>query len=310
MFIKKDLRKIPKILEDAVECIVNGKAAADDDDDDDETTPAQKRCKVVEPLSELRLGRRQQEFKGNLQILCQPQYLPKLQNLQSLNLYDCAISSLQNIGIFGDCPSLEILNLGRNPIQNIPDELAKIQSLKQIWLDDCQIQGSLPVCFTKLPLLEILRMPNNAITDVPPEINRLEKLKVLCLDRNKLAALPDLSGLTQLKELLVRHNQLTTISNLPLHLELLHVSSNQLVDLEDLDCPFLTRLYANGNQLTRIPANLLTAGSSLQRLLISHNPITEVPDNFWTAPCEIVWQPNPHLKPPLMEDVEMEPAKE
>jgi Leucine-rich repeat (LRR) protein len=252
------------------------------------------------------LGRRKQEFKGSLQILCQPQYLPKLQNLHSLNLYDCAISNLDSIGIFGDCPSLEILNLGRNPLTSLPDELAQVTSLKQVWLDDCKITGSLPTSLLELPNLEILRMPNNSITEVTNDISKLQNLKVLCLDRNQLTDLPDLSEMSQLKELLVRHNQLKKLPCLPLSLQLLHVSSNQLVELT-MDCPALTHVYANGNQLTRLPANILTP--EIKRLVVSHNPITEVPDWFWTATCDIVWQPNPNLTPPVG-DVEMTPAKE
>ena len=309
MFIKKDLRKIPKILEDAIECIPTDR----DENEAGHQDHLSKRPKVQEPLSELRLGRRHQEFQGNLRILCQPHYLPKLQNLKSLNLYDCAISNLDSIGLLGNCPSLEILNLGRNPLTALPDEFAQVKSLKEVWLDDCKIKGSLPSALMELPKLEILRIPNNRIDHVPPEIRNLTSLKVLCLDRNQIAFLPDLDeALPKLQELLVRHNQLKTLPRLPSTLQLLHCSSNQLLTLRSnlaYDCPSLTKLYVNGNQLTSLPDTIVT--STLERLVVSHNPITEVPDSFWTTTtCDVVWKPNPNLTPPALEDEEMTPANE
>jgi Leucine-rich repeat (LRR) protein len=318
MFIKKDLRKIPKILDDAIECCpnkTNGKGSDIEDHRD-------KRTKVQAPLSELRLGRRKQEFNGTVQILCQPKYLPKLQNLQSLNLYDCAISNLDGIGTLSECPALEILNLGRNPLTHLPDELSQVQnSLTQIWLDDCQLSGPLPACLLELPNLEILRIPNNQITEVPANITqKLRNLKVLCLDRNQLTSVPDLSTLPKLEELLVRHNLLTQLMKLPTSLKLLHISSNQLTNLnslvEESHCPQLTHLFANSNQLASLPAGILLNHPLLQRLLVSHNPISKVPDEFWgtTTECQVVWKPNEHLVestvPEDEGDSEMPPATE
>lgn len=382
MFIKKDLRKIPKILEDAVDCIgrskTDGAQSADDDDhhatNGAATRPDPKRAKLQEPLKELRLGRRQQEFRGSLQILCQPEYLPKLLQLQSLNLYDCNISSIDGVGLFEGTPCLERLNLGRNPLERVPDELARVQSLKHVWMDDCRLRGSLPRPLLRLRNLESLRLPNNGITDIPLlgkhsddddaggddedgdlEVAPLLHLQILCLDRNELQTLPqDLRLWTpNLKELMVRHNKLEgpLRCQLPPTLQVLHVSSNHLTSLDALvdgaavergvggepsssvksssQCPHLTHLYANGNQLESLPDGILSRHPKLRRLLVSHNPpLSQVPDEFWdscggggdcdgdgqdvdmvpdrdeTSPSsssptvEIMWQPNPSLVPP------------
>ena len=177
MFIKKDLRKIPKILEDAVDCVVDEDASmlADStnnsittDCTDNRNRDNPKRTKVEEPLQELRLSRRSQEFRGTVQILCQPQYAPKLTALKSLNLYDCQISDLQGMGdMFATAsPSLETLNLGRNPLSQIPDDFSKMQSLKHVWMDDCRLEGTLPQPLMELQNLESLRLPNNKIAEV------------------------------------------------------------------------------------------------------------------------------------------------
>jgi Leucine-rich repeat (LRR) protein len=312
MFIKKDLRKIAKILEDAVECVPTDNKDNKDNDDDVDDPSRSKRPKIERPLQELRLGRRQQEFQGTVQILCQPKYLPKLQDLQSLNLYDCGIANLDSISVLGDCPNFEILNLGRNPLTTLPDELCKVTSLQQIWLDDCQLAGALSQCLLNLPNLSLLRAPHNHITEIPASIAQCTQLKILCLDRNELTSLPeDLPP--QLEELLVRHNQLTELpKSLPPSLRILHISSNQLTELNSVadNCKELTHVYANGNQLTTLPEGLFEA--PLQRLVVSHNPIASVPPVFWTqTECEIVWKPNPHLEPSSEEeDAAMPPATE
>ena len=315
MFIKKDLRKIPKILEDAIDCSTLG----DDNDDTDPSTmttePRHKRSKVETPLSTLRLGRRQQEFQGSVKILCQPRYLPKLQCLQNLNLYDCAISSLDGIGVLQACPKLEILNLGRNPLTTLPDELSALsQSLKHLWMDDCQLTGPLPPCIVELEQLQSLRASNNQLTHIPDSITQLKRLQVLCLDRNPLQSLPeDLYGLHRLEELYLRHVGLEQLPRrLPSRkLKILHLSSNPLVEVDSLvqgtpGLQELTQLYLNGCQLTRLPPGIVAQHPKLERLVISHNPpLLHAPIDVWHAirgkemvasTADILWQPNPQLK--------------
>eukprot|EP00934_Nitzschia_sp_Nitz4_P001637 Nitzschia sp. Nitz4//scaffold302_size22357//535//1593//NITZ4_008558-RA/size22357-processed-gene-0.10-mRNA-1//-1//CDS//3329547029//1637//frame0 len=320
MFIKKDLRKIPKILGDAIVC-------EDSVNDDDETVAVEhrdKRSKVQKPLTELRLGRRQQEFQGSIQILSQPKYIPKLQHLQKINLYDCALTNLDGVGLFGQCPQLAILNLGRNPLQSLPDELADLsKSLRELWLDDCQLSGALPNCITQLSQLQLLRVPHNQLASIPDSIAKLKQLKVLCLDRNPLdpGHLPDMSSMRSLQELHVRHTQLAQLPGLPASLQVLHVSSNPLTELwPDTDltpCPALTHLYINGCQLVSLPDGLLAEHTHLKRIVMSHNPqLRRVSSDLRCAleasesssfSVDIVWQPNPQL---LQQDEEDIPGRE
>jgi Leucine-rich repeat (LRR) protein len=325
MFIKKDLRKIPRIMEDAPDCPSPSSMDATNDELQQKQKHRDKRFKGESSLSELRLGRRHQEFQGSLQILCQPKYIPKMQNLKSLNLYDCGISNVDQIGLLAECPALELLNLGRNPLQELSPDLAKLQSLKHIWLDDCQLSGSIPTPLLELSQLETLRMPNNQITDIFG-IAKLSKLKLLCLDRNQLVALPnELGRLSELEELYVRHNELSALPSTTANaadddgtmttecfaalssLHILHLSSNQLTDIDAVaGCTALTHLYANANQLTAITDEFVAAllrSSTLRRLVVSHNPITSVSAAIWNwtitkdDDCEIVWHPNPDLTP-------------
>lgn len=353
MFVKKDLRKIPKILDDAVECPAgsnNNNYGNGNGNDNGNNEHRNKRSRVQEPLSELRLGRRKQEFQGKVKILCQPRYLSKLQNLQTLNMYDCAISNLDDMNNFlGQCPCIETINLGRNPLGMLQtDEFSQIVSLKRLWLDDCQITGMIPKSLFELPNLEELRMPNNHITEFPDPTTIStfsssstmmmisSKMKILCLDRNRITSIPStfLNHLEDLEELYVRHNELTELTSMPSNLRILQVSSNQLTDLNILVnemqqfIPGLETIIANGNQITHLPPNLFSKLKKLKRFVISHNPLESVPADFWhlqdsqssTSPssssssnCEIVWRPNELLSPPSSsgdEDTEMTPAME
>jgi hypothetical protein len=218
MFIKKDLRKIATILDDAVDCDTYEKENEDDENENeneannDDNKNNKKRIKREEPLKVLRLGRRKQEFNGTVKVLCEPLHIPKLKFLQTINLYECNISNLNGFGPMFNLasPNLETINLGRNPLTNdgIPKDFADCQSLKHLWLDDCQLSGEFPRPLLLLKNLETLRLPNNNIThlniggidtnnsnnsnkddnsnDEGSKVIPLENLKILCLDRNKL----------------------------------------------------------------------------------------------------------------------------
>ncbi len=182
MFIKKDLRKIPQIFDDA--------SKSED-----------------EKLTELRLARRPAEFNGSISALCQPQFAPSLQNLTSLSLYECQLNTLEGMDFFAQsCPNMEKMNLGRNPLTSLPDSIGLMQNLKGIWLDDCEIEGQIPACLSRLESLEVLRMSNNRISELNDDtVRKWKKMEVLCLDGNLIPTIPnEIVNLTNLKMLLVR----------------------------------------------------------------------------------------------------------
>jgi Leucine-rich repeat (LRR) protein len=336
MFIKKDLRKIPKILEDAVDCTLVDEGPDDDEDerpqrqdDEEETTTmtATKRVRPTEPLVMLSVGRRSQEFCGSTRLLCEPRFVPKLTRLQNLNLYDNQLTDVAGLGTYlsQSSPNLHTINLGRNPISVIPDDFGLLRSLRNLWLDDCQLGGDLPRPILDLPNLETLRAPNNHLTAINlaggPVGTGQPQLRILCLDRNHLTDLPpDMARwVPNLEELYVRHNRLETIGQdvLPATaVRILHLSSNLLTDVDFLSeadggFPRLTHLYVNSNRLSRLPDRLLHfAAPNLRRLLISHNPtLSTLPNGMWeyihnnnnsddTTRCEVLWLPNPNLVVP------------
>jgi Leucine-rich repeat (LRR) protein len=288
MFIKKDLRKIHQIMQDTI--------PSENDNIFLEIDESSAKRVKREVLTELNLSRRIGEFQGSLHVLCQPSYAPSLQRLVRLSIYDCNIQSLEGIGFLGSnveegrgkicCPFLESLNVGRNPLKYLPDELCMLsRSLKELWCDDCQIHGPLPPCIVKLDNLEKLHMAHNCVLTLPSEISNLKHMKELCLDHNKLRIIPSqIKFLERLEILLLGHNQLQVLPELPTQcLKLLHVSSNQLVELpKNLSlCSELQQLVANQNRLTKIPSGIESL-PMLQRLNLSHNQIDFLPLSFST----------------------------
>mmetsp|Transcript_16502 Transcript_16502/g.46110 ORF Transcript_16502/g.46110 Transcript_16502/m.46110 type:complete len:360 (-) Transcript_16502:179-1258(-) len=308
MFIKKDLRKVPRILQEAAsgDNNNNGFDGHNDDDDASADRHRRKRAKTASqppqatststpaPLIDLKLGRRRQEFGGKLDLLCQPSFVCKWNQLESLSLYDCELSSLDGIGIFRHAPELRTINLGRNPLTSLPDELGELASTLQVlWLDDCQLQVDLPQCIYRLTELRELRLSNNRLTAISPDIRHCRKLESLSLDRNRLERLPpQLRQLDRLRVLSIRQNLFEELGDeiALASLEQLHASSNTFRTIPDSllrqdCCPRLRRIVMNGNRIVSLPSSMCAESSSLpknlEQLVLSHNRIASLPASFF-----------------------------
>ena len=290
MFIKKDLRKIPTILQEAIDCEAYDASVADDNENEISLAnrdPKKKRTKREEPLRILKLGRRKQEFEGSVKILCQPPYIPKLQHLEVLNLYDCDIHDLEGFGPMFEkaAPKLETLNLGRNPLSNgIPDDFCKAKSIKHLWLDDCNLKGALPKALLHLPNLESLRLPNNQITSLDIggiDTNALQEgeefefdggaetskvipllnLKILCLDRNRLGGCFGLNDDPSAKK-----NLLT----------------------QGVEAMEEGETSSTESRPTFLPSNLAEWAPNLEECFLRHNQLTELRVNVWPKTLRIL----------------------
>ena len=249
MFVKKDLRKIPEIL-------------SSDDKSKDKT----------EPLIELKLARRQGEFQGNLNVLCSnPTYIPKFKHLTTVSLYDCGLHDLRGIGVLGEHSNVRKLNLGRNDFTELPPDFALLaDTLEELWLDDCKLEGKLPESIYQLVNLKILRLPGNRIHTLNSDsedgdedgISALNQLEVLCLDNNALQSVPNGIVLPKLQSFLIRQNEIEDMSEMCFSgmpsLRVLHLSSNRLRQLPGSisACQELEELYVNGNKLTELPCRI------------------------------------------------------
>ena len=138
-----------------------------------------------------------------------PQQVSKLKNLKKLFLENNELEITEN---FLDLPnlkqlaltnnkitdisklvlnSIEILDVGDNFIERIPESLLKDESpMKQLILRGNSIQ-SLPSTINKLKSLKWLDISKNRLKKLPPQIGDLSNLKYLNISWNDLTALPE-----------------------------------------------------------------------------------------------------------------------
>lgn len=153
---------------------------------------------------------------------------------------------------------LNYLNITQTCLQEVPDEIEKLQNL------------------TNLVLY------SNEITKLPNTIGKLEKLKVLDCSRNKLACLPNEIGtLPQLTTMNLSSNLLTMLPTqiANVKLSVLDLSNNQFDVFPDVcyaELIHLSEMYVNGNQIKEIPSTI----SQLPLL-----KILNVADNLISGNC-------------------------
>jgi Leucine-rich repeat (LRR) protein len=261
MFIKKDLRKIPEILEEAAARADGGAST---------------------PLKSLHLAKRKDEFaQGRVKCLTEPSSEAGrgvLRRVEALSLYDCEVRDVAGLG--AALESLEDLNLGRNPLEDLPPDFGGLSNLRRLWLDDCRL-SSLPPCVLELSGLQELRLSHNRLESLPSDLHRLLELTVLCVDNNCLESLPDLLP-PRLRTLQVRENRLERLPALPGTLRLLQASSNRIAAVDEGEDMLvsLTHAYLNANRLAEVPPALVTGCRNLRRLNLCHNRIAELSADF------------------------------
>lgn len=107
---------------------------------------------------------------------------------------------------------------------------------------------------------DYLNLDRNALTNVEP-VAKLDGLKWLRLNDNRLAALPDLKALTQLRRIYLKNNRFTEVP----------------ATLKDL--PALTDVDLSGNPIREVPA-WLAAKKGLKNLSFTATRLTKLPDDL------------------------------
>ncbi len=137
------------------------------------------------------------------------------------------------IGLFTYTPSLEHLNLDRNPLLPLSiDTFSGIESsLRNISCQSCSLTSNSLSSFSRLRNLERLKLQSNLLTEILPShlFSSMSQLIAIDLQRNQLTQIPSDFPLS-LRELELGNNRLTT---LPIHNETfqlitLDLSSNPL----------------------------------------------------------------------------------
>ena len=217
-----------------------------------------------------------QELKLNNNKLCQFSC-----NLPNLHILDLSNNSIQSVNL--NLPNLQDLNLSYNLISkiNICRQLIKA-NLTYNRIDS--ITGE----FNNLEWLDI---SHNNLIELP---NEMPNLQLLNASYNELTTIPNINACTiylfnnliteanldsfsNLKQLGLSGNQITSINIKNPNLTHLYLADNFLKELEINNLQFLQILYVQGNQLTSIK---LTNLPSLYALYIFENKIELLPESI------------------------------
>ncbi|XP_041974169.1 leucine-rich repeat-containing protein 57-like [Aricia agestis] len=103
------------------------------------------------------------------------------------------------------------LNLSSNSIQNVPTALANLKKLELLNLS-CNNIASLPDSFENLSNLKQLYLNNNKFKLFPKQILELKNLEVIDLSNNKLVSLPDGMSKLTAAEMNLSRNEISSLS--------------------------------------------------------------------------------------------------
>ncbi|CAH1775132.1 unnamed protein product, partial [Owenia fusiformis] len=241
-----------------------------------------------------------------------------LEQLEDLFLDNNKVKKVPS-GIFKKVKHLKTLSLRQNYILNLDGTMLEgLNSLDTIDLDNNMIQTIETYTFQHFKSLRIVSLQSNHITTIPYGIfgHLRHSLGWIDLKGNNLSALPaDLfTGFFKLRYLVISHNNLVNLSMKLVdgctNLQLLDLSYNQIKDFNVSlkSNKKLSHLYVANNQLKNawnifehmhlvpslihldLSVNNMTSFGSIPRVLtgipsflrsvnISHNRITDVPEN-------------------------------
>ena len=230
-----------------------------------------------------------------------------LGGLRTLDLSSNDISNL-TMGVFHSLVALRILDLSSNDICNLP--LGVFDSLG--WLLTLDLSGNnisnLPVgVFDSIGRLLTLDLSSNDISNLPVGVfDSIGRLDNLDLSGNNISNLP-LGVFDSLGRLITLDLSGNDISNLPLgvfhsliQLITLDLSDNLIPFLPDnvvisvgsetvpwLDTPGLKTLNLNGNNISKLYANVFQSLTGLFTLAISHNSLHTLPMDAFNALLEL-----------------------
>ncbi|XP_072936234.1 leucine-rich repeat-containing protein 57-like [Epargyreus clarus] len=157
---------------------------------------------------------------------------------------------------------LRNLDVSKNKISSLPDDISRFKLLKQLNLSSNLIE-TLPGSIVDLKKLELLNISNNKISSLPSAFGKLSNLKQVYLNNNNFKQFPtQLLGLTNLEVAELSNNKITVVpcGMAQLHVAELNLSQNEISSLGDLhQAPRLKilRLEENCLSLDAITPDLL-----------------------------------------------------
>ena len=181
---------------------------------------------------------------------------------------------------------LQKLNLGRNKLTTISDEICQLKNLKELMLYRNMIR-KLPEIINNLKNLEILDLSYNNLEEITDSIKYLKSLKKIFLHKNEFLSFPrEVFNLNSLETLSINNKLISNrkIQDIPIeigylkNLKRLRLNSNYIKFLPVSICQLdkLEELDISRNCIEELPSsiNLL---SNLQTLVLFRNPLKSLP---------------------------------
>ncbi|CAM9018465.1 unnamed protein product, partial [Wickerhamomyces anomalus] len=160
------------------------------------------------------------------------------------------------------------LDLERNFIMNVPQELSRLKNLSILTLR-CNKINSLPEL---PPNLKILDISSNEFEDYPESVNKLSNLLQLDLSYNKLKNLPEsINNLKSVKKINISSNYLTYVDINLQNLRTLNLRYNDITEIHLHDSN-IENLYLFNNNISNI-ADPLT---QMKAVDLQQNPVTQL----------------------------------
>lgn len=108
---------------------------------------------------------------------------------------------------------LRNLDLSKNRLTSLPDDVCKLKLLKQLNLDTNKID-TIPESICNMKKLELFNISNNLVRFLPESFCKLSNLKQVYLNNNSLKEFPkQLLGLHSLEVVELSHNKITEVPN-------------------------------------------------------------------------------------------------
>ena len=174
---------------------------------------------------------------------------------------------------------LEELFLQNNSLEEVPDALFTMLSLRLLVLDNNYIKWLPEMCRSPL---RVLTIANNELKGFPARFCEIETLERLILRMNQIETLPqNIGGLRSLEAIDVSVNELKYIPDSIIACSQLHTlmcDNNRLMELppDISELANLRCLLASNNKLATIPSDI-TRIASLEQLHLHGNHLPEIP---------------------------------
>ncbi|WP_299221991.1 leucine-rich repeat domain-containing protein [uncultured Aquimarina sp.] len=181
-------------------------------------------------------------------------------NLKQISLVHNPNLNLQQVITQISGLPIEFLNLKNNKLASLPENITKLQDLRDLNLSYNTMNDPLSYTYLgKLPKLYSLWIDHNELQKLPNTIGELSQIRFLYIDHNELKELP--YQLTNMKKLWVVHAGYNQFKELPAVFTTLKS---------------LLMVHINNNQIQHIPKVYETEKYPLAGLLLDNNPLLDI----------------------------------